>query len=129
MVHSKSTKSDVFSYKCTCPTFVLVRRLYQSDVCTSPTFVSFRFVPSDVCGSDVCTSTSTTGGWLKTSAYARDLQRRPPYPARGGGAIYLDLNSLMNQAASLASAEEVHLESDYLSLTNAVYSTTDIVRH
>ena len=53
---------------CTGPTFVLVRRLYWSDVCTGPTFVlvrrmycptfvSLRFVPSDVCGSDVCTST------------------------------------------------------------------------
>ena len=49
MVHSKSTKSDVFSYKCTRPTFVLVRRLYQSDVCTSPKFVLIRrFYWSDV---------------------------------------------------------------------------------
>ena len=56
---------------CTGPTFVLVRRLYWSDVCTGPTFVlvrrmycptfvSLRFVPSDVCGSDVCTSTGYT---------------------------------------------------------------------
>ena len=56
---------------CTGPTFVLVQGLYQSYVCTSltfvlvrrlycPTFVSLRFVPSDVCGSDVCTSTSNT---------------------------------------------------------------------
>ena len=56
MVHSKSTKSDVFPYKCTRPTFVLVRRLYQSDVCTSPTFVLVRRLYwSDVCKSDVCT--------------------------------------------------------------------------
>ena len=58
MVHSKSTKSDIFSYKCTRPTFVLVRRLYQSDVCTSPTFVRPTFVLSDVCASDVCTGTA-----------------------------------------------------------------------
>ena len=62
---------------CTGPTFVLVRRLYWSDVCTGPTFVlvrrmycptfvSLRFVPSDVCGSYVCTSTvdSTPKGRL-----------------------------------------------------------------
>ena len=60
MVHSKSAKSHVFSYKCTHPTFVLVRRLYQSDVCTSPTFVLVRhlncltFVLSNVCASYVC---------------------------------------------------------------------------
>ena len=53
---SKSSKSDVFPYKCTRPTFVLVRRLYQSDVCTSPTFVLVRRLYwSDVCKSDVCT--------------------------------------------------------------------------
>ena len=52
MVHSKSTKSDVFSHKCTRPTFVLVRRLNQSDVCTSPTFVLVR----RLYWSDVCTS-------------------------------------------------------------------------
>jgi len=42
------------------PTFFLinvpVRRLYQSDVCTSPTFVPVRRLYwSDVCASDVCT--------------------------------------------------------------------------
>ena len=39
MVHSKS---DVLSHKCTRPTCVMVRRLYQSDVCTSLTFVLVR---------------------------------------------------------------------------------------
>ena len=63
MVHSKSIKSDVFSYKCTRQTFVQVIRLYQSDVCTSPTFVLVwrlycpTFVASDVCAADVCTGT------------------------------------------------------------------------
>ena len=52
---------------CTGPTFVPVRRLYWFDVCTSATsvlvrrlhclmFVSLRFVPSDVCGSNVRTA-------------------------------------------------------------------------
>ena len=72
MVHSKSAKSHVFSYKCTHPTFVLVRRLYQSDVCTSPTFVLVRhlncltFVLSNVCASYVCTGTPSAmarTGW------------------------------------------------------------------
>ena len=77
MVHSKSTKSDVFSYKCTCPTFVLVQRLYQSDVCIGPTFVLVRhlcvrrlycptFVASDVCGSDVCTGTKDNNAQFTT---------------------------------------------------------------
>ena len=73
---------------------------------------------------------NSTGRGLKTTAYTRDLQRRPPYPVRGGGgggAIYLDPNALMTQAsASLASAEDIQLESDYSSLTNGVFSTTDI---
>ena len=61
-------KSDVFPYKCIRTTFLLVRHLSQSDVCTSPKFVPIRrlhcptVVPSDVCTiwrfcwSDVCTS-------------------------------------------------------------------------
>jgi len=74
---------------CTSPTFVLVRRLYQSDVCTGPTFVlvrrlycptfvlvrllycptfvSLMFVPSDVCGSDVCTGTVSTSNTLSVA--------------------------------------------------------------
>ena len=49
-----------------------VRRFYQSNVCTSrrfvlvrrlycPRFLSLRFVPSDVCGSEVCTGTGIRG--------------------------------------------------------------------
>ena len=41
---------------CTGSTFVPVRRLYWSDVCTCLMFVSLRFVPSDVCGSNVRTA-------------------------------------------------------------------------
>ena len=40
-----------------CPTFVLVQRLYQSNVCTSPMFVLVqRLAWSVVCTSNVCTS-------------------------------------------------------------------------
>ena len=98
MDHSKSTKSDVFPYKCTHPTFVLVRRLYQSDVCTSPTFVLVRrlywsdvcasdvctvrrlycptFVASDVCASDVCTGTVYPELGMGSEGFSPGLNRR-----------------------------------------------------
>ena len=37
--------SDVFSHKCTCPTFVPVRRRYWSDVCTG-TIISMLLCPT-----------------------------------------------------------------------------------
>ena len=54
---SISTKSPTF-FLINVPvlTFLLVRRLYQSDVCTSPSFVKVRrLYQSDICKSDVCT--------------------------------------------------------------------------
>ena len=44
---------------CTDPSFVLVRRLSQSEVCLSPKFVwVWRLYQSDLCKSDVCTGVS-----------------------------------------------------------------------